>query len=410
VRLPESFGPLRERDFRLLFFGQAISWLGTGMVGVALAFAVLSVTGSVSDLGFVFAARSLPMVVFLLAGGVFADRLPRRGVMIAADLVRLASQGLLAALLIAGVANLWQIVVLVTVGGAATAFFNPAVTGLVAQTVSSERLQQANALRSVSASLGGVLGPALAGVLVATVGAGYALAVDAATFALSAGFLAQLRLPPDERLPAQALVRELAEGWHEFKSRTWLLTANVEAALANALVLAPFTVLGPVVSKRSLGGAGAWALISAAFGAGSILGGVVALRYRPRRPLLVGLALTIVDAPLLGLLALHAHAVAVAAFALLGGASLALLNTLWETTIQEQVPPRFLSRITAYDLFTSVVAYPLGLALAGVLAAHVVGVDGMLWLGAATAVVLSAAVFLVPSIRELESKQAQAPP
>jgi predicted MFS family arabinose efflux permease len=404
VRLPDAFEPLRERDFRLLFVGQAVSWLGTGMVGVALSFAVLDVTRSVSDLGFVFAARSVPMVVFLVLGGVFADRLPRRGVMIAADLVRLASQGLLAALLVAGVARLWEILVLVTVGGAATAFFNPAVTGLVAQVVSPQRLQQANALRSVSASLGSVLGPAVAGALVATVGAGYALGVDAATFGVSAWYLARLRLPPDERLPAQAVLRDLADGWREFRSRTWLVTANVEAALANALVLAPYTVLGPVVSKRALGGPGAWAVISAAFGAGSILGGVVALRFRPRRPLLVGLATTIVNAPLLAFLALHVNAVAIAVFALLGGASLTFLNTVWETTIQEQIPARFLSRITAYDLFTSIVAYPLGLALAGILAAHVLGVGGMLWLGAGTAVALSTAIFFVPSIRELESR------
>ncbi|HEX6701623.1 MAG TPA: MFS transporter [Gaiellaceae bacterium] len=408
MRLPDAFEPLRERDFRLLFLGQAVSWLGTGMVGVALSFAVLDVTHSVSDLGFVFAARSVPMVVFLVVGGVFADRLPRRGVMIAADLVRLGSQGLLAGLLVAGVARLWEIVVLVTIGGAATAFFNPAVTGLVAQVVSPQRLQQANALRSVSASLGGVLGPAVAGALVATVGAGYALGVDAATFGVSAYYLARLRLPPDERLPAQAVLRDLADGWREFKSRTWLVTANVEAALANALVLAPYTVLGPVVSKRSLGGAGAWAVISAAFGAGSILGGVVALRYRPRRPLLVGLATTIVNAPLLAFLALRFDAIAVAVFAILGGASLTFLNTVWETTIQEQIPARFLSRITAYDLFTSIVAYPLGLALAGILAAHVLGVGGMLWLGAGTAVALSTVIFFVPSIRELRSR-AQSP-
>jgi MFS family permease len=410
MRLPETFAVLRERDFRLLFLGQAVSWLGNGMVGVALSFAVLDVTGSVSDLGFVFAARSLPIVVFLLAGGVFADRLPRRGVMIASDLVRLASQGLLAGLLIGGVARLWEILVLVTIGGAATAFFNPAVTGLVAETVSGERLQEANALRSVSASLGGVLGPALAGALVATVGAGYALGVDAATFGISAWFLAGLRLPPGERLPAQAILRDLADGWREFRSRRWLLASNVEAALANALVLAPFTVLGPVVSKRSLGGAGAWALISAAFAAGSIIGGFGALRLRPRRPLFVGLTLTIVDAPLLALLAVHANAVAIAVFAVLGGVALAFLNTLWETTIQEQVPARFLSRITAYDLFASTVAYPLGLALAGVLAAHLLGVAGMLWLGAATATVLSVAVLFMPSVRELESRRAQAPP
>jgi MFS family permease len=409
VRLPETFGALRERDFRLLFLGQAISWLGTGMVGVALAFAVLDVTHSVSDLGFVFAARSLPQVLFLLVGGVFADRLPRRAVMIASDLARLASQGLLAALLIAGVATLWEIVALVTVGAAATAFFNPAITGLVPQTVSPERLQEANALRSVTASLGTVLGPAVAGALVATVGPGYALAVDAATFGVSAWFLARLRLPPDERLPAQAVLHDLVDGWREFKSRSWLIWSNLEAALANALVLAPYTVLGPVVSKRSLGGAGAWALISAAFGAGSVFGGAIALRYKPRRPLLVGLATTIVNAPLLALLALHVHAVAIAVAAFASGVSLVFLNTLWETTIQEQVPARFLSRITAYDLVASTVAYPLGLALAGVLAAHVLGVSGMLWLGAATATALGAGVFLLPSIRELESRQAQPP-
>jgi MFS family permease len=409
VRLPESFGALREREFRLLFFGQAISWLGTGVVPLALAFAVLDVTGSVSDLGFVAAARALPQVLFLLAGGVFADRLPRRAVMIGADVVRLVSQGLLAALLIAGVAELWEILALVTVHGAATAFFNPAVTGLVPQTVSAERLQEANALRSASASLGTVLGPALAGVLVATSGPGYALGFDAFTFGVSAWFLARLHLPPGERLPAQALLRDLADGWREFKSCAWLIWSNLHALLANALVLAPYAVLGPVVSKDFLGGAGAWAVISASFGVGSVFGGGVALRYKPRRPLLIGLALTIVDAPLLALLAVHAHVIAIAVAAFAGGVALIFLNTLWETTIQEQVPPRFLSRITAYDLLASTIAYPLGLALAGLLAEQVLGVSGMLWLGAATAVGLTAFPFLVPSIRDLESRQAQRP-
>jgi MFS family permease len=409
VRLPDTFGALRERDFRLLFLGQAISWLGTGMVPLALAFAVLDVTHSVSDLGFVSAARALPLVVFLLAGGVFADRLPRRAVMIGADLVRLASQGLLAGLLVAGVARLWEIVALVTVGGAATAFFNPAVTGLSLQTVSAERLQEANALRSASASLGTVLGPSVAGVLVATVGPGYALAVDAATYGASAWFLAQLRLPPDDRLPAQTVLHDLAEGWREFRSRAWLLWSNLHALLANALVLAPYAVLGPVVAKRSLGGPGAWAVISASFGVGSVLGGGVALRYKPRRPLLVGLSLTIVDTPLLGLLALRASVVAIAAAAFAGGVSLIFLNTLWETTIQEQVPARLVSRITAYDLLASTIAYPLGLALAGILAAQVLGVSGMLWLGAATAAGLTVFIFCVPSVRALESRQRQPP-
>jgi MFS family permease len=407
--LPESFGALRERDFRLLFLGQAISWLGTGMAPLALAFAVLDVTHSPSDLGIVLAARALPNVAFLLLGGVFADRLPRRAVMIGADLTRVASQGVLAGLLIFGVAHLSEIVLLVVVGGAATAFFNPAVTGLVPQTVSVERLQEANALRSASASLGTVLGPSVAGVLVATVGPGSALALDAASFGISAVYLTRLRLAPDERLPAQTLLHDLTEGWREFRSRSWLLWSNLHALLATALVLAPYAVLGPVVAKRSLGGPGAWAVISASFGVGSVVGGGVALRWKPRRPLFVGLALTIVDTPLLALLALRAQVAAVAVAAFAGGVALIFLNTLWETTIQEQVPPRLVSRITAYDLLASTIAYPLGLALAGILAAHVFGVSGMLWIGAGSAAGLTVFVFCVPSVRELEARRAQPP-
>src|SRR6266536_1074896 len=199
--LAARLGALQERQFRLFFIGQSTSLLGDGMVAVALSFAILDLTGSVSDLGFVFAARSIPLIGFLLVGGVFADRLSRRAVMLGADVIRLGGQGLTAALLISGEARLWQLIVLASVNGGATAFFNPALTGLTPAIVSPGRLQQANVLRGISMAAGGIAGPAISGALVATIGSGYALAVDAATFGVSALFLARLELPRTSACP-----------------------------------------------------------------------------------------------------------------------------------------------------------------------------------------------------------------
>ena len=318
LRVPEALGALREREFRLLFTGQAVSLLGDGMVGVALAFAVLDLTGSVSDLGLVLAARTIPLVVFLLVGGVFADRLPRRAVMLTADAVRLVTQGTIAALLISGHAQIWELALTQIFYGTATAFFNPASTGLIPMVVSASRLQQANALRGLAMATGNVAGPALAGVLVATTSPGWALAVDAASFGVSAFFLARLRLPVHERLPVKPFLRDLREGWHEVASRTWVWSTLVFAGAVN-MAGAAFAILGAFVAKQSLGGAGAWALIVSALGVGSIAGGLVALHIKPRRPLLastVGLGFFALPP---ALLALRVPAVGVAAGALFAG-------------------------------------------------------------------------------------------
>jgi predicted MFS family arabinose efflux permease len=400
--LRDRLGPLKERNFFFLFAAQATSFIGDGMVPVAISFAVLGLTGSVADVGYVFAARLAPMACLLLMGGVIADRLPRRALMVGADLARLASQGLLAALLLGGSARFWQLLALQAVHGVASAFFAPAVTGLVPQTVSEERLQQANALRWGANSAGQVVGPALAGVLVASVGAGAALAVDASTFASSACFLLALRLPPRERMESQGMLSDLVEGWNDFRGRTWLVAANAIAALGNAVVLAPFLVVGPAVAKEALGGASAWALIAAMFGAGSVAGGIVAFRLRPRRPMLVGLSLTGLHAGPLALLAVRAPAIAVAVAAFVSGSQLTLLNALWETTLQRLVPAHLLSRVAAYDWVSSLVFAPLGYALAGLLAGSLLGVDGTLWFAVACALGLAAIVPLIGDLRRLE--------
>jgi MFS family permease len=406
--MPRSLQVLREREYRQFFLGQAVSLLGDGMVNVALAFAVLDLTGSASALGLVLAARMLPLVGFLLAGGVMADRLPRRTVMIAADLVRVASQGAIAALLIAGVAEVWQLAALSAVTGSATAFFNPASTGLMPAVVSPERLQQANALRGLAMAAGQIAGPALAGILVAGAGTGWALAVDAATFAVSVAFLMRLHVPAMERLVVRSMLADLREGWDTFRSISWLWTFVAAATIGN-FVSAASGVLGPLVAKESLGGATAWALIVSAVGVGSLAGGVLALHVQPRRPMLMAtLPLYLFAAPL-AMLALELPAVYIAGVSLLSGAGLMISNTVWETTLQRNVPAEALSRVSSYDWFGSLAFQPLGFAIWGPVA-ELNGVGRTLWIAFAIQIVTTTALLLVPSIRHLRSTPPETAP
>lgn len=408
MRLVRDLGPLQEREFRRFFVGQSVSQLGDGMVAVALSFAVLDLTGSVSDLGFVLAARTIPLVVFLLIGGVFADRLPRRAVMVGADVVRLASQGVVAALLITGEAQVWELIVAQALYGTGTAFFNPAITGLTPMTVSAERLQQANALRGLASSAGFIAGPAVSGLLVATVGSGWALAVDAASFGVSALFLARLQLPPHERLVTQSFARDLLEGWREFRSRTWLWVIVLAAGIGNMMAGA-FFVLGAAISKDDLGGAGAWALILSAMNVGAFAGGLLALRLRPRRPLVAAFVGFLPFGLPSALLALGAPATVIAAGALFAGGGLIFGNALWETTLQEQIPPRALSRVTAYDWFGSTVFQPLGNALVGPVAGAI-GNRPTLWVAAGSILVVDVVALSIPSVRAVRARTPKASP
>jgi hypothetical protein len=406
--MPRSLQVLREREYRLFFVGQAVSLLGDGMVNVALAFAVLDLTGSASALGLVLAARMLPLVGFLLAGGVMADRLPRRTVMIAADLVRVASQGAIAALLIAGVAEVWQLAALSAVTGSATAFFNPASTGLMPAVVSPERLQQANALRGLAMASGQIAGPALAGLLVAGAGAGWALAVDAGTFAVSVAFLLRLHVAPMERLVVRSVLADLREGWDTFRSYTWLWTFVAAAALGN-FVNAASGVLGPLVAKESLGGAPAWALIVSALGVGSLAGGVLALHVRPRRPMLVATLPLFVFALPLAMLALALPAGWIALVSMFAGAGVMISNTVWETTLQQHVPAEALSRVSSYDWFGSLAFQPIGFAVWGPVA-ELAGVSTTLWVAFGLQISTVLVLLPVPSIRHLRGRAPETAP
>jgi MFS family permease len=394
-------GPLRLPNFRNLFVAQSVSVIGDGITPVALTFAVLELTGSGTDLGLVLAAQALPLAGLSLVGGVWADRLRRERVMIASDLARAIVQLTAAALLISGSAQIWHLAALAACHGAAEAFFRPSAGGLLPQIVPFRRLQQANALMGMSDNFGWFVGPAIAGLLVAVVGTGGAIAIDGLTFLVSAAFLTRLAVPAvvRSRVPA-GFVTELGDGWREVRSRSWLWVMLLRAMLVLCIVIAPFQVLGPIALRDQGYGALAWGLVSAVLSGGMLIGAGIALRYRPKRPM-VTVTLTgslAVFAPLT--LALGGGPLALGVVQGLRGIGVGVLIAVWNTTVQSQVPQEALGRVTAWDWMASLALWPAGLAIAGP-ASEVLGVTRASWLSAGIGIVVSLWVLLVRDVWRL---------
>jgi MFS family permease len=390
-------GAWRERNFRLLFIGQTASALGNTLVPVALSFGVLDLTGSAADLGFVLGAGSATMVIFILLGGVIADRLPRRALMLFADLLRGCAQLATGILLLVGHVSIIPIIVLSAVIGIGAALFNPAATGLIPAIVKPEHIQQANALQQTANSIAGIAGPALAGILVVSVGPGWAIIGDAATFFVSVALLAALRFPQVQRAPSPGLLHEMREGWNDFWSRDWFRTIVLGASAFNFLY-AGYAVLGPVMSKLHYGGAGAWAIVATCGAIGATVAGLLVLKIRPKHPLRIGtIALGLAClAPLALAAVLPLWAIAIAS-ALVGG-SLMFFNTLWDTSVQRHIPEHLISRASSYDHFGSLVTFPIGLAVAGPLAVVVGPQPILLGIGVLVLLVVGLSL-LVPSVR-----------
>jgi MFS family permease len=374
---------LRERNFRQLYIGQSVSVLGDGLTPVALTFAVLDLTGSATDLGLVLAAQGIPLAGLALVGGVWADRLRREWVMLASDLIRAAVQAIAAILLLAGWAHLWHLIALAATYGAAEAFFRPAAGGLMPQVAPLGRLQDANALRGLSENFGWLVGPAIAGGLIAVLSPGGVIAIDSATFLVSAAFLATLRVPRLERTaPPAGFVRELRDGWREVRSRTWLWVNFIRVSLALFLIVGPFYVLAPVVIRQSAHNAASiWGLIMAAFSLGMLIGGVGALRWRPKRPLVAVCLLSVWAGWSPAALALGLPFWVLNITELVHGLAIGLLVPIWDTTLQSHIPPQALARVTAWDWMSSLALLPLGFALVGPLS-QVIGIDTTLWISA----------------------------
>lgn len=435
---------LQRRDFRLLWLAQTASVVGDRIVLVALALLVIDLTGSATDLGLVLAAQSLPLVTFLLIGGVWADRLPRHLVMVATDIVRFALHALLAALIFTGQVSVWRLVVIEAVFGTAEAFFRPAATGLLPQTVPDREIQPANALVVLSENVAEFAGPALATALVLGAGAGWAFSLDAATFLVSAGLLVQVR--PRLRLvapgqpasdeppgavstasgtPAQGAIaaqsaagapaarggflREVREGSREVRARTWVWVTLAAFCAALFVGLAPWFVLGPVVARIQYGHIGIYGVVVAAEGVGMITGSLVGIGWRPRYPMRLAMLAMLIWPAGAVLYAVGATLLAVLPLSVLGGTGIALFNVWWTTALAERIPPALLSRVSAYDWMASYALLPAGYLLAGPIASQLGSVNVLV--GGSLLSLLALAAGLLPrETRMLSRLRAAAPP
>jgi hypothetical protein len=399
---------LGERNFRRFYIGYATSLLGTSMSTVAIAFAVLESGGTATSLGLVFAANIVPMVAFLLGGGVIADRLGRRPVMLTADLARCAAQGTLAVALFASRPHVWLFAVMALIVGTGNAFFQPALSGLTVEIAPRDQLGNANALFGMAQPAAQVAGPALAGILIAVTSPAAVICVDAGTYAVSAVALSLLRFPDSRPARARSLLHDLAEGWTEFTAHTWLWLGTVQFALFNLITWGPYLVLGPVLARQYLGGARAWGAILACYGGGAILGGLLALGRRPGRPLLVCTVATL-GFPLPPLtLALHLPTAAVAAGAALAGLGSAVDGAIVTTVTQQRVPAAALARVGSFSMVGAFAFGPIAFAAAGPVAA-VFGAQAVLGAGAAWAAFGSIVVLSVPAVRAVAWQQEPPP-
>jgi MFS family permease len=401
VRLPASLDVLRERNFARYISAIVVSQVGNGMANVALAFAVLGF-GTPTDLGIVLLAREIPMIVFLLLGGVFADRLPRRTILVTTDVVKGSAQVATAILLFTGTAHVWNIALLQVAFGIANAFSRPVGIGLVRETVSDEHLQQANALQSLSRSTLSVVSPAL-GALIVTLGSpALAIAVDATTFFASATLISTMRIAGTVRAATSSVVRDLREGWREFISRPWVVAIIASFGLFQLTYFPALLVLGPTVAKDQLGGAAGWGTIIAIEGLGAVAGGLLALRLKVARPLVWSELVVIPSGFLLLALAVPLPLFAIAAVGFVVGMGFALGENLYVTAFQRNIPEHALSRISSYDWFGSVALNPIGYALIGPIAATI-GVGETLVIAGILNVLTCFLVVAVPSVRAIRS-------
>ena len=392
-------GPLRLPDFRYLFAARAISYVGTYLAPIAVAFAILDNGGGATAVGLSFAAWTLAQVAMLAIGGVVGDRIPRRTVMIGSDVASAAVRTTMGVLLVTGHAQVWHLIALQACGGAAVAFYSPASYGLVREVVPEEELQQANGLLAIARYAAFPLGAAIGGSIVALIGPGTALLVDAGTYVASALLLLQIHVKSIARAGA-GFFRELREGWSAFVEQTWVWVLVLYVSLYFLITYAPFFVLGPYVAKHTMDGARSWAFVVTGEGVGALLGGVAGLRWRPRQPMVTTGLLLMVTAAQNLILAFHPTTPLLTATALCSGFAFALGSVVWDTTLQRKVAPEKLARVASYGWMGAMVFLPAGYALAGPIA-MAIGLKTYLVIAAGWIVVSTLFVIRLRAVREV---------
>ncbi|MFH9867416.1 MFS transporter [Streptomyces lydicus] len=401
TREPLSRPSWAGRNYLLLTGATVIANLGSSGALIATAFAVLASGGSATDVGLVAAARTVPLVLFLLIGGAVADRLPRHHVMVAANALSCVSQGLFALLVLGGEPRLWQMAVLAALGGTGQAFFAPASEGMVLASVSGEHAGRAFAVFRMGMNGANIGGAALGGALVAAVGPGWVLAVDAASFAVAGALRAFLDVSGTPvRTRRGGILRDLRDGWQEVVSRPWLWAIVLQFSLVNAVISAAEAVYGPLVAEEHLGGPGPWGLALAAFGAGTAGGALLMTRLKPRRLLLTGSLCVFPLALPSAALAVPLPAAGLTPLMFGTGIAVEVFAVTWMMALHQEIPEEKFSRVSSYDWLGSLAMVPVATALAGPVQ-DLIGRTTALWCCAAVITLLTAAVLCVPEVRHL---------
>ncbi|WP_340559860.1 MFS transporter [Streptomyces sp. GSL17-111] len=390
--------PWRSGRFRLFFTARSASLLADGMLMVSLTTAVLGAGYGAGGVGYALAAWMAPIALLVLFGGVLADRFTPQVMMVGADVARMVAMLVLAALLLGGDVPLWQIMALMALSGAATAMFQPGLASMVPRV--AEDIQRANALLRVSEAMSALIGPGLAGLLVAYWNVAGSFAVIAGAYALSGLVLAPLRRLSVARDESDdPMWRRLVTGWHEFRSRSWLWGVIVIWAVYGLFVFGPAIPLGAALISEQHGASG-YGWIASADGAGTIIGGLIGMRVRPRRPLVAGACAMLFFAlnPLAPALGWSFTATALTSVA--AGCGFAFWGVMWATSVQSHIPLAVLSRVYAYDVAGSIMVIPLGRALSGP-GAEIFDADRVLLFSSVMAVVCIPVMLCVPAIRRL---------
>ena len=392
-----------EPQFRLFFAGGALSVIGDRVTLVALPFGVLAAGGDVSDVGLVAAAQFIPFLILALPAGVVADRKQRKRILVISDALCGVCQLLAGILLVAGVAAVWHLAVIAFAFGALQSLGMPALSGFIPQTLADPRnVQPANAVRSLAMSTGAIAGPALAAGLVALAGPGGALIFDAATFFAGATLVSLVRpnaLPPEDDAE-QGMIAGIRGGWQEVRGRSWVWSFLVVLAIYHVVVLPSVYVLGPVLSEEEFGGAAGWGAIVAAFGIGAVLGDLLMLRWRPAKAMRVAAIAAVVASSQAVVIGAGLPLLAILGLELLAAIGVSTMFTLWETSLQEHIPPRALSRVSSYDYLSTVGFMPLGVAIAGPVS-ETVGLHETLLAMSVVGWIAALSLLTVRSVRDL---------
>ena len=402
MSIREGLGLLKKSEFARLFFAYFITFSGNAMAPIAIAFGVLELTGSTKDSAIVIAAPIAAQALVLLLGGTLADRTSRQHLMVFAEAFAAVCKFLIALLFLTGTATVASLTILAAANGVATALFIPSTTGFITQVVKREDLQGANSLLGAARSAATMIGAAMAGVLVAWAGVGLTIVIDAITYGLSAGLIATVKALPQEKSEDASLVKDLMLGWHEFISHQWLWTIVLQFSLIVASFEAVFGLLGPAITKLHMNGSVDWGIIAAGSGFGTVAGGIIALRLKAKRPMLLATLCCFFFSGLPLALSFPMSLFVITFFAFIGGVAGQIFAVLWYTTLQTEIPSHMLSRVSAYDHLGSIALAPLGIIIGGVLFEAIGGTLTLL-IAASAIIIPTILVLFVPDVRNLQS-------